>query len=77
MTICVGEMSWWLSGVVCARRVGNLLTTFYFIAMLREIYGATFLLCMGWEWVMPRRVLDLLTSWGDSLECGQAKMIWR
>jgi hypothetical protein len=26
---------------------------------------------------MPRRVLELLTSWGDSLGCGQAKMIWR
>jgi hypothetical protein len=27
------------------------------------------------EWVMPRRVLELLTSWGDSLGCGQAKTI--
>jgi hypothetical protein len=26
---------------------------------------------------MPRWVLDLLTSWGDSLGCGQATTIWK
>jgi TRAP-type C4-dicarboxylate transport system permease small subunit len=64
-----------LSGVVCARRVGNPLTTYYWIAMLHEIYGAIFLLCLGWggvEWVMPRWVLDLLNSWGGLLGCGQS-----
>jgi hypothetical protein len=31
----------------------------------------------GVEWVMPRRVLDLLNSLGKSLGYGQAKAIWR
>jgi len=31
----------------------------------------------GVEWVMPRRVLELLTSWGDSFGCGPAKEVWR
>jgi hypothetical protein len=26
---------------------------------------------------MPRQMLDLLTSCGDSLGCGQGKTIWR
>jgi hypothetical protein len=31
----------------------------------------------GVEWVMPRRVLDLLTSWGDSFGYGPAKEVWQ
>jgi len=31
----------------------------------------------GVDWVMPRRVLELLTSWGASFGCGPAKEVWR
>jgi hypothetical protein len=31
----------------------------------------------GVEWVMSRRVLELLTSWGASFGCGPAKEVWR
>jgi len=26
---------------------------------------------------MPRRVLDLLSSWGNTLGCGQVQQIWK
>jgi hypothetical protein len=31
----------------------------------------------GVEWVMPRRVLELLNSWGMSFGYGPAKEVWR
>jgi hypothetical protein len=31
----------------------------------------------GVEWLMPRRVLDLLNSWGNLLGRGQVKQIWK
>jgi hypothetical protein len=31
----------------------------------------------GVEWVMPRMVLELLTSWGASFGYGPAKEVWR
>jgi len=31
----------------------------------------------GVEWVMPRMVLELLTSWGASFGYGSAKEVWR
>jgi hypothetical protein len=31
----------------------------------------------GVEWVMPRMVLELLTSWGASVGYGLAKEVWR
>jgi hypothetical protein len=31
----------------------------------------------GVEWVMPQRVLDLLSSWGNSLGRGQVQQIWK
>jgi hypothetical protein len=31
----------------------------------------------GVEWVMPRRVLELLTSWGASFGYGLANEVWR
>jgi len=31
----------------------------------------------GVEWVMPRRVLDLLSGWGTSLGRGQVTQIWK
>jgi len=31
----------------------------------------------GVGWVIPRRVLELLTSWGYSFGCGPAKEVWR
>jgi hypothetical protein len=42
--------------------------------VVRDIWSY-FLMLFGVEWVMPRRVLDLLTSWGNSMGCGQAKTI--
>jgi hypothetical protein len=30
----------------------------------------------GVEWVMPRRVLELLTSWSTSFGCDPAKEVW-
>jgi hypothetical protein len=29
------------------------------------------------EWVVPRRILDLLICWGGSVGCGLVKEIWR
>jgi hypothetical protein len=29
------------------------------------------------EWVMPRTVLELLSSWGAAIGCGHAKEAWR
>lgn len=31
----------------------------------------------GVEWAMPQQVLDLLSSWGNSLGCGQVQQIWK
>jgi hypothetical protein len=31
----------------------------------------------GVEWIMPRQVLDLLSSWGNSLGHGQVLQIWK
>jgi len=66
-----------LSGAICARRVGNPLTTSCFTVMLHWIYEAFFFIYIlfGVEWVMPRRVLDLFSSWGNSLGRGQVKQI--
>jgi len=36
-----------------------------------------FYILFGVEWVMSRRVLDLLSSWGNSLGRGQVKQIWK
>jgi hypothetical protein len=42
----------------------------------RDIWSY-FLILFGVEWVMPRRVLDLLSSRGNSLDRGQVKQIWK
>jgi hypothetical protein len=31
----------------------------------------------GVEWVMLRRVMDWLSSWGNSMGCGQVQKIWK
>jgi hypothetical protein len=31
----------------------------------------------GVEWIMPRKVLELLTSWGTSFGYGPVNEIWR
>jgi hypothetical protein len=42
----------------------------------RELWSYILIL-FGVEWVLPQRVLDLLTSWSDSFGCGPAKEVWR
>jgi len=64
-----------LSGAVCVERVESQLNICYFIAKLLVTYGVIFLL--GVEWVIPRMVLELLTSWGASFGYGPAKEVWR
>jgi hypothetical protein len=44
--------------------------------VVRNLWSYIFTL-FGVEWVMPQRVLDLLTSWGASFGCGSAKEVWR
>jgi hypothetical protein len=45
--------------------------------MLHEIYGVFFYSLFGVEWVKPQQVLDLLSSWGNSLGRGQVQQIWK
>jgi hypothetical protein len=42
----------------------------------RDIWSFFYIL-FGVEWVMPRRVLDLLSNWGNSLGRSQVKQIWK
>jgi len=42
----------------------------------RDLWSYIFSL-FGIEWVMPRMVLELLTSWGASVRYGRAKEAWR
>jgi hypothetical protein len=42
----------------------------------RDLWSCIFIL-FGIEWVMPRMVLELLTSWGASVGYGRAKEAWR
>jgi hypothetical protein len=42
----------------------------------RELWSYILTL-FGVEWVMPRSVLELLTSWGASVGYGLAKEVWR
>jgi hypothetical protein len=61
----------------------NPLTTSYFTVMLYGICGVYIYIYIyiyilfGVEWVMPRRVLDLLSSWDNSLGRGQVKQVWK
>jgi hypothetical protein len=77
MTICERGMSWWLSSDVRVKRVGSQLNICYFIAKLLVIYWVTILTLFGVEWVIPRIVPELLTSWGALFGYGPAKEVWR
>jgi hypothetical protein len=42
----------------------------------RDLWSYMFNL-FGVEWVMPRRVIDLLNIWGSQVGCGTVKDVWR
>jgi len=42
----------------------------------RDIWSFFYRL-FGVKWVMPQRVLNLLSSWGNLLGCGQVQQIWK
>jgi hypothetical protein len=58
------EGGWWfLTGLVYVNEMGKPLIIFFFTARLPEIYGIWSFACLGFDWVMPREMLDLLFCW--------------
>ncbi len=55
------EGGWWfLTGLVYVNEMGKPLIIFFFTARLPEIYGIWSFACLGFDWVIPREMLDLL-----------------
>ena len=69
MIICERGILWWLSGVVCARRVWSPLITFLLHCEVSGELHSYILTLFGVEWVMLRR--------GGSIRCSLVKEIWR
>jgi hypothetical protein len=46
---------------------------------LQENYGVLFLICnlFGVQCIMPRRVINLLVSWGEQVGWGTVMEVWR
>jgi hypothetical protein len=62
-------MLWW-SDVACVRRVRSLLIIYRIhCEIVRELWSSILNL-FGVEWVMLRRVIDLLGSWGRQVGHG-------
>jgi hypothetical protein len=55
-------MLWWWSGVACARRVESIDHLLIHCEVARDLWSSILNL-FGVDWVMPRRVRDLLVSW--------------